>query len=222
MQSQKSFTERLRKVEGSRQVAQELNLAKQVVKDNSTKYNELHSECLLKAGKLKELEVVLAGLDPDEMGGRRRIETQAQLEAELEETLQGLRNETHYQETLEGMLENRKISLREKKKPITYLKMDIGELDQELSLIHKETLKAEKALASSLKDLKVCDDLLQRQKDEHAEQLELELTQYKDKQKLLLFLKKEQEESAKNKRQVDLQARIHDLERELTHAQGEA
>jgi len=220
MEKPQAFSERLRKVESSRQVAGELSLAKHQVKSNLSNYNDLHSLCLLKAAKLKELKIVLSGLGPDLEGSRHTEEVQMQLEAELEETLQGLRNETHYQETLEGMMETRKIAIREKKKPIAYLNMDLALADQQLQLAVKEALKAHRTLGEAQRTLEAQSEAAAKVKQEHERQIALEVDQFKEKQKLLLFLRKEQEDSAQTKHQLLLRSQLQDKERQLSHMQG--
>lgn len=220
MEKPQAFSERLRKVEGSRQVAGELSLAKYQVKANLSNYNELHSLCLVKAAKLKELRIVLSGLGPDLEASRHTEEVQMQLEAELEETLQGLRNETHYQETLEGMMETRKIAIREKKKPIAYLNTDLALAEQQLQLATKEALKAHRALGEAQRTLEAQSEAAAKVKQEHERQIALEIEQFKEKQKLLLFLRKEKEDSAQIKHQLLLRSQLQDKERQLSHMQG--
>lgn len=221
MERPQGFSERLRKVESSRQVSKELGLAKQQVKFSLFSFNDLHSQCQAKAAKLKELKIVLGGLMPDMEGSRHTEEVQMQLEAELEETLQGLRNETHYQETLEGMLETRKIALREKKKPITFLKEDLTLVDQQLQLAIKESLKAHRTLGEAQRTLEAQQEAAAKKKQEHEWQIEQEVQQFKEKQKLLLFLRKEQEDNAQTRHQLLIRSQLQDKERQLNHMQGD-
>lgn len=220
MEKQQFFSERIRKVESSSILASELVQSKKQVKSTISRYNELHSLCQLKTTKLKELTRLLSDLPLADDVDQQKNEMQMQLEAELEETLQALRNETHYQDTLQGMLESRKISLRERKKPITYLRHDLELAEQQLQQANKELLKAQRSLGEAQLNLETQQEASVKKHQEHRLQCDQVLSQYKEKQKLKLFLGKEQENNAQARHFHQLRLELQDKERQLSHMQG--
>ena len=198
----------------------EVALAKGLIGEGKLRLNRLMSERVRREAALKELTAQWEVMQREEARESDPADVMLQLEAELEETMQGLKNESYYEETLTFMIESRRLSLRACSGPILRLKSDLAAFNQETSITAKQEMEAQRTLAQSLKEIDRFQSQQTNRQQENRSRLNSEKESYKNKQKLLFFLQQEHETTKEYRKQQNIQRRIVELEKDLNHLQG--
>lgn len=183
----------IRKIESSRLARPEIEALKANLLQLQKNLNQLTHQRMLKERMLTDLKSSLDSLQMSLADDPFAADTAKQREEELEETVEGLMNELHYQETLEYMLHCRKLNILAAKKPLTKLKKELTRVSSALSSLKMHNRRAKTAstiFQHSLSDLATT---LQKSKKTQSEAIASDLEQLKTRKRLALLLDKEQQ-----------------------------
>lgn len=194
-----------------------MELARQSVRDIKAKFNSLsllrHSKERLLSKLLLE-EATLATQSLDLVSGTE--ETLVTRQAELEETIQAYRNELYYQETLQFMLNSRKISAFIRQEPLKNLQNDLEITTKELNSRLKLTLNLESSLENITFQSKSLSLSHETTRNHHENLTKTAQNRYKDKQKLLFSLQFERNELNKIRKIHKMQSLISTFSQKLS------
>lgn len=182
--------------------------------------NQIYHDRTTKERELERLESVLSDMQVETGEDDFLQKTVQQREGELEETMQGLSNELYYQETLEYMLQQRRLNLLALKKPINRLKRELTHAKQEIATIKMHNRRAR--TASTFFE-KAMEDFKQSAQEAHnlqSKALEEDVEHLKDKGRLDILLRKEQDFQQETSKQFLLSKRLKSMEGDLDKLRG--
>ena len=191
-------------------VTREVAFAKRIVVDSKANYDCLRLDRAKKERLLvllqSESEKLTEQMTPEAVSSlAEKFDHVIQLEAELEETMQGFRNENHYSETLQHMIETRKVSLLSKMTPLRRLKETLHSVDTELQSVTKREMQVRVAAESAEVRNRGLEAERETVRVSAAKDLRTLEERYKEKQKLLMYLERERAD-------INDQKRLHSLE----------
>ena len=175
----------------------------------------------LKERELERLDNLLSDMMMETGEDDFMQKTVQQREGELEETLQGLSNELYYQETLQYMLEQRRLSILAIKKPINHLKKDLVRMKQDIATIKMHNRRARTASTFFEKAIEEFKQATLETKTLKAKAIDEDVEQIKNRGRLDMLLSKEQDFHREANKRTLLSKQLKSMETDLERLKDE-
>ena len=183
----------IRKIETSKQFKHDIDDLKTSLMTSQKHLNRLKHQRMTKEKTLTDLQSRLEHLQSSLYDDPYSADTVKQRELELQETVEGLENELNYQDTLEYMLQCRKLNLLAAHKPLNTLKRELARLTSTLNSLKMHNRRAKTAYNSLQISLLDHEKALQSVKKSNSQAILSDLEQLKNRKRLAMLLDKEQQ-----------------------------
>lgn len=210
----------IQRLESLKFAKSEMTTIKQKLMSMQKSLNQIYHVRVTKEKELERLEHLLNDMQFETGEDDFLQKTVQQREDELEETVQGLSNELYYQETLQYMLQLRRLNILALQKPINRLKRELTRTKQEVDTVKLHNRRARTASTFFEKAMEGFKQSAQEAHDLQSKALEEDVEHLKDRGRLDILLRKEQDFHRETSKQSLLSKRLKSMESDLDKLRG--